>query len=227
MLPGMDGTGDLFAPLIARLGPAINTVVVRYPDEPLGYDALTAHARQALPASGDFFLLGESFSGPVAIALAAEQPSGLRGLILSATFVRNPLPWTAPFVPLLRVLPVTGAMASLLTHVLLRSFSTPALRAGIAASLAQVSPATIRARLRAIAAVDVSKELAAVGVPITYLRAEHDLVVPRAACRLINHIAPHTRTVSIHAPHFLLQASVEDGACAICASMNDITARSA
>ena len=226
MLPGMDGTGDLFAPLIARLGPAVNTVVVRYPDEPLGYEALIAHARRSVPTSGDFFLLGESFSGPVAIALAAEKPSGMRGLILSATFVRNPLPWTGPFVPLLRVLPVTGATASLMTHVLLRSFSTPALRTSIAASLAQMSPATIRARLRAIAAVNARENLAAVGVPIMYLRAEHDLVVPQAAGRLISKIAPHTRTVSIRAPHFLLQASVGEGACAICAFMDDITSGS-
>lgn len=227
MLPGMDGTGDLFAPLIARLGPAIHTVVVRYPDEPLGYQALIAHARQALPTSGDFFLLGESFSGPVAIALAAEKAPGLRGLILSATFVRNPLPWTGPLVPLLRVLPVTGSTASLMTRVLLRSFSTPGLRATIAASLAQMSPSTIRARLRAIAAINVSKQLTAVDVPIMYLRARHDLVVPQAAGRLISEIAPHTRTVSIHAPHFLLQTSVEEGACAICAFMDSIMAGAA
>jgi len=227
MLPGMDGTGDLFAPLIARLGLAINTVVVRYPDEPLGYDALIAHARKALPTSGDFFLLGESFSGPVAIALAAEKPSGIRGLILSATFVRNPLPWAGPLVPLLRVLPVTGATASLMTRVLLRSFSTPTLRATISASLAQMSPSTIRARLRAIAAINVSTELAAVSVPIMYLRAEHDLVVPQAAGGLVSNIAPQTRTVSIHAPHFLLQTSVGEGACAICAFIDSIMTGSA
>ena len=31
LLPGMDGTGDLFAPLLSALSPALRTIVVRYP----------------------------------------------------------------------------------------------------------------------------------------------------------------------------------------------------
>ena len=31
LLPGMDGTGDLFAPLLSALPPALRTIVVRYP----------------------------------------------------------------------------------------------------------------------------------------------------------------------------------------------------
>lgn len=222
MLPGMDGTGELFAPLIARLGHAVHCVVVRYPDAAVGYEALIAHARRALPASGDFFLLGESFSGPVAIALAAEAPERLRGLILSATFVRNPLGWTSPLAPLVRVLPVTGAAASLMTGLILGPFSTPLLRATIAASLGQMSALTIRARLRAIAAVDASENLAAVGVPIVYLRAEHDLVVPQSAARLIARLKPETRLLNVNAPHFLLQVAVDEGASAIEGFMNGI-----
>ncbi|UUZ51553.1 alpha/beta hydrolase [Massilia sp. B-10] len=48
--------------------------------------------RSRLPPAEPYFLLGESFSGPVAIALAAERPPMLLGLILSCTFARNPLP---------------------------------------------------------------------------------------------------------------------------------------
>ena len=222
MLPGMDGTGELFAPLLARLGSAVNPVVVRYPDEPLGYEALIAHARLALPASGDYFLLGESFSGPVAVALAAEAPARMRGLILSATFVRNPLSWTSPIVLLVGVLPVTGAPASLMTRLLLGKFSTRKLRGDIAGSLAHMSAATIRARLRAIAAVDASANLARVGVPILYLRAEHDLVVPRSAGRLIEGLKPKTKVLGFDAPHFLLQVAVDEAACAIQKFISDV-----
>ena len=221
MLPGMDGPGELFAPLIARFGHAVHCIVVRYPDAPLDYQELIAHARRSLPASGDFFLLGESFSGPVAIALAAEAPARLRGLILSATFVRNPLSWTSPLVPLVRVLPVTGAAASLMTGLILGAFSTPSLRATIAASLAQMSPPTIRARLRAIAAVDASFNLAAVSVPVLYLRAEQDLVVPQSACSLIERLRPETKILSFDAPHFLLQVAIDEGACALQQFMSD------
>lgn len=212
MLPGMDGTGDLFAPVIARLGADINTVLVRFPDAPLGYDALIAHARKSLPESGDFFLLGESFSGPIAVALAAERHPRLRGLILSASFIRSPMPWTSPFAPLVKVLPVTGTPASLLTSIVLGPFRTQARRSMIDASLAQMSPSTIRARLLAIAAVDASEQLAAVCVPILYLRASHDRVVLQSAGCLITEIQPATRMVTLEAPHFLLQVAVDDAA---------------
>ncbi len=224
MLPGMDGTGDLFAPVIARLGEAVNCVVVRYPDKPLDYEALIAHARSALPASGDFFLLGESFSGPIAIALAAEAPARMQGLILSATFVRNPLPWTGPLARLVEVLPVSGAPAALMTSLILGKFSTGQLRAQIAASLAQMSPSTIRSRLRAIASVDASDKLAAVGMPILYLRAEHDLLVPPSAGRLLKRLKPAAQVLSFEAPHFLLQVAVDDAASAIRDFLTKLTA---
>ena len=42
LLPGLDGTGDLFADLAAALGAELAPFVVSYPDDPsLGYSALT------------------------------------------------------------------------------------------------------------------------------------------------------------------------------------------
>ena len=91
LMPGIEGTGDLFAPLVRALDNSLDTTVLRYPtDEPLGYSELLPRVRAALPASGPFVLLGESFSGPLAIMLAAEAPAGLRGVILSASFATNP-----------------------------------------------------------------------------------------------------------------------------------------
>lgn len=226
MLPGMDGTGDLFAPIITELGSVMSAIVVRYPDAPLGYEALIAHARQALPAAGDFFLLGESFSGPIAVALAADGNPRLRGLILSAAFIRNPLPWTSPIAPLVEVAPVTGAPASLLTRALLGQFSTPARRAMICASLAQKSRTTIRARLRAIAEIDMRDRLATVNVPILYLRASHDRIVPESAGDLVMLIKPETTLVTVQAPHFLLQVGFREAARAIRAFMAKTSRRS-
>jgi pimeloyl-ACP methyl ester carboxylesterase len=92
LLPGMDGTGMLFDPLRAELGNAVGTTVVRYPTHgPIGYDELASIARAALP-SGPFVVLGESFSGPIAILLAASRPAGLVGLVLACSFARNPRP---------------------------------------------------------------------------------------------------------------------------------------
>ena len=41
-------------------------------------------------------LLAESFSGPIAIRVAADPPPGLAGVILCGTFAKNPFPWLRP-----------------------------------------------------------------------------------------------------------------------------------
>ena len=89
----MDGTGYLFEPFIAALGSEFQIVRVAYPNaDALGYSELEAIARAALPA-GPYVLLGESFSGPIAISLAASAPDQLKGLVLCCTFARNPRPF--------------------------------------------------------------------------------------------------------------------------------------
>ena len=76
LLPGMDGTGDLFDAFVAALPATLDVVTVRYPArEPLGYAELQALARAAMPEKGPFVILGESFSGPIAISLAAASTS--------------------------------------------------------------------------------------------------------------------------------------------------------
>ena len=72
LTPGLEGTGELLAPLVRALGDAIETKVLRYPaDAPLSYAELLPRVRAELLQDEPFVLLGESFSGPLAIMLAA------------------------------------------------------------------------------------------------------------------------------------------------------------
>ncbi|MCA9686896.1 MAG: alpha/beta hydrolase, partial [Myxococcales bacterium] len=103
LLPGLDGTGRLFAPLLPALPSNWRPEVVAYPGgEVLGYDALEGQLRAAF-AGEDTLVIAESFSGPLAIRLAADPPPGLRALVLVATFARPPAPRLA--TRLFRVLP--------------------------------------------------------------------------------------------------------------------------
>lgn len=208
LLPGMDGTGQLFDSFIAALGDEFSVNVVRYPTtEPLGYAELEALVRAALPTDGPFVLLGESFSGPIAIALAASGTPQLKGLILCCTFARNPQPLFSPLRGLVRFLPVSAAKPELLDRLLLGRFSTAALRFALTQALAQVSPDALRARLRSVLAINVSKKLLAVKVPTLYLRAAEDRMVPRGSSRRILRLKPDTYLAQLEAPHFLLQAA--------------------
>lgn len=214
----MDGTGSLFEPFVSALDPTLPIEIVRYPTSgALGYAELEAHARQFLPTSGPFVILGESFSGPVAVSLAASRPPGLVGLILCSTFVRNPQPVFGPLRILADVLPVKLAPQPMLNAFLLGRRSTPTLRMALAGALSQVSADAKRARLRAVLSVDVSTKLQAVEVPVLYLQAARDQVVPASALRHIQRVFPPVQVASFDAPHFLLQTVPAEAARAVTA----------
>lgn len=216
LLPGLDGTGLLFANFAASLGPDVKIIVVSYPTgAAVGYAELEPIARSFLPKDQPFFLLGESFSGPIAISIAASRPTGLLGLVLCCSFARSPRPSLSLFRPLLAVAPVAALPVALLSFFVLGRFSSPALRRSLAESLAQVSPATLRARARAALSVDVSALLARVSLPVLYLRASEDRVVPESASQSIVALAPTTKVVEFPSPHFLLQVLPSQAALAV------------
>jgi hypothetical protein len=99
VLPGLDGTATLHTEFVTSVGPAFDSVaVIPYPsDKALGYAALESLVRAQLPPATPFVLLGESFSGPIALSIAANPPPNLVGLILSTTFAKAPFlcfrPW--------------------------------------------------------------------------------------------------------------------------------------
>jgi pimeloyl-ACP methyl ester carboxylesterase len=226
LLPGMDGTGDLFTPFKAALGHRFKVRVVHYPpDRPLEYPALEKIVRASLPADEDMVMLAESFSGPLAISLAAAHPRHLKGLVLCATFVRNPRPIAAPLRIMLNRLPLNAIPAHLSTPVLLGHFATPELTEALRRTLAPVSTDVLRARLRAVLSVDVSARMEQVKVPVLYLRAKHDRVVPHSASRRVQMLCPHARVIEIDAPHFVLQAKPTESAAAVTAFMHEITHR--
>jgi pimeloyl-ACP methyl ester carboxylesterase len=168
LLPGMDGSGDLFAGFIAALGGQMDTiVVVSYPAAPaLGYAGLTEHARAQLPRDRPFVLLGESFSGPVAIALAASRPPGLIGLVLCCTFARSPRPLLAPLKAVVGVLPMWPILTPLIAPFLLGVGAPAALRRALRAALEKVAPACLRLRLKEVMAVDYTERVRTIAVPV-------------------------------------------------------------
>lgn len=215
LLPGLDGTGDFFAPLLEALGQSVRTRVVRYPvTGACDYATCQQLVRAALPAEGPYVLLGESYSGPVAISLAAQAPQGLAGVILCCTFANNPRPRLALIRPLLPFLPFHGSGASvrLSRFLVLGDWVTPAIRELHQKILYSVPSKTIRSRLEAVADCDVRDALAGLRLPIMCLVATHDRLIPRAAARLLRRQAPLATFVEIDAPHCLLQCEPQQAA---------------
>lgn len=215
LLPGMDGTGLLFADFVAALGAQVETQVLRYPpDQILGYAELETRVRAALPTDRPLVLLGESFSGPIAISIAATPPPNLRGLILCCTFARFPLP--AGIKALAKLLPTPRHTSpKWVGRYLFGQRQSPHLLALLDAAMCEVDPAVRHARLCAIMTVDVTDKLARINMPTLYLRAAEDRVVPRAASELILQKLPCTELVEFPAPHGLLQTMPNEAAVTV------------
>jgi len=212
LLPGLDGTGDLFAAFVAVLR-GHDARVIDYPREgALSYAALEELVREKLPRDQDYFLLAESFSGPIGIAIAASSPPHLKGLILCGSFAANPLPSLEPLATLFGYLPAVRVPATWTAPWLYEGRETPELRRAHADAMAKVSRETIHARVSAVLAVDNRPLLARIKVPMIYLRATADRLIPLAAGREIVNLRPDVEWVEIDAPHFMLQTEPE--ACA-------------
>jgi pimeloyl-ACP methyl ester carboxylesterase len=216
LLPGLDGTGKLFAEFVQVLGPAVESQIVAYPkNEPLGYRELEALARAALPRDRPFVVLGESFSGPIAIRIAARPPAGLVGVILCGTFAKNPYPLFGWAGPLAAWFPLKSLPQWVRAPLMWGSMSPDRAPEQMARAIADVSDAVIRHRIAAVLAVDESEALACIQVPTLVLQADHDLVIPDSATRWILETAPRAQLVRIDGPHLLLQTRPLECAAAV------------
>lgn len=207
LLPGMDGTGRLFQPLLAALPPEISAIVVSYPvDRPLGYDELLPLVEVAVPAE-PFVVMGESFSGPLALMLASRHPPGLKGVVLCASFVRFPLQVSERWRDVVRPWMFRWQPTWLLAWVLLGRRAWGPLGRALRQAVRSVSPDTFAARARAVARVDVTCELGSCHVPILYLRASDDMVVRPGNAALIAARRPDAEVVVLPGPHLLVQSA--------------------
>ena len=223
LMPGMDGTGALFEPLVRAKGDDFDHQILSYPQwADQSYEALTTFVLDALPQEEPFALVAESFSGPLALLAAANNPKGLRAIVLCATFVRSPVPLTGAWMtPFLSPLWFSATPTALICRALLGANPQPKLKNTLIESLKQASPAVLAARSRAVLTVDASEALRTCNVPILYLQASQDRVVWKNALRDIQATRPNLKTVKIKGPHLLLQTQPEATSAAIGQFFND------
>lgn len=207
LMPGLDGTGKLFTDFVQRVSPAVECVVVAYPqDQPMGYADLEGLVGSACPKDRPFVLLGESFSGPLAIRMTAKQPAGLVGLILSASFAKNPFPFLGWARGLAAFVPVKGLPRWLRAPLMWGSLSPSSATSQTERAMSGVSAGVIRRRIAGLLGVDETAALRQVRVPTLVLRASRDRVISRRATQVIMDNLTTAELIAIDGPHLLLQA---------------------
>lgn len=214
LLPGLDGTGDLFAPLVAALREIDCQVIAYPPDREMDYAEHEAHVRAQLPQD-DYVLLAESFSGPVGVSIAASSAPNLRGLILCCSFASNPLPLFGPLSRLVGMFPAPRIPPRVFAPLLYAGHATAELRRAHGKAMAKVSARALRGRVAAILSVDCSPLLRRIRVPMLYLLARRDRLISRSAFERLDRLRPDIQLREFDAPHFLLQTLPAESAAQI------------
>jgi len=205
LLPGIDGTEVLFGPLLAALPDWITPWVVTFPTSGAnGYADLLTLVEQSAGAASEFFVLGWSFSGPLALMLAARQPRRTRGVILCSSFVRAPLP-AARWLRFATVAPIVG-LVRLARRAPGRVFGSRSLPLSEAQAMtwSRVPSRVVAERVRAILALDAREALRRCPAPLLYLAASRDRVVPLRNAEEISRERPGTDIATIEGEHLAL-----------------------
>ncbi|HVZ03521.1 alpha/beta hydrolase [Hyphomicrobium sp.] len=215
LLPGLDGTGELFERLAGHLGAEFTVRIVRYPNDPsLGYAGYAELVRNVI-GTREVYLLGESFSGPVAIRVASQLGRQIRGLLLAATFLKAPWPgWLLRRAS--RVDPETTP-PKIRDTILMGPYGDPELRQKVNEIVRNLSRPVRAARLRAVAEVDVRDDFAKLSCPILALHGRDDWLVSKTAMQKAICRKGGARMIVFPAAHMLLQTGAADAAAEIIA----------
>jgi pimeloyl-[acyl-carrier protein] methyl ester esterase len=208
LLPGMDGTGELFSEFVAALDGRFETEMVRYPTERrLSYSELEGFVRAACPISGPFMLVAESFSTPLAITYAASNPTNLEGLVLCAGFATSPVrSWRRFLALLLSPLMFRVPMPKLAAEFwLVGPDAPPSLLASVRTVISTVQPKVLAARFRAVLGCNVRAELGQIAVPVLYIQGKQDRLVSASCLEELRRIKPQMAVAALEGPHLLLQ----------------------
>jgi pimeloyl-[acyl-carrier protein] methyl ester esterase len=208
LLPGMDGSGDLFTDFLKFLPAWVTAQVVSYPaDRKLSYSQLQRGVESVLPTSEPFVLLAESFSTPLAVNLAATHPKNLKVLIICGGFVSTPAKGITRWIAFL-VSPILfrfTAPERLLRKYMLGFTASPELLRKVRSVLSKVSPGVMAHRLRVALACSSRKELSQVSIPLLYISGTDDRLIRRRSIEEIRDAKPDTCFLGIEGPHLIVQ----------------------
>ncbi len=205
VLPGLDGGDLLFENLRVALAGRAGMEVVPLPvTGPQTYDGLADGLAASLPQSGDYVLLAHSFGGPLAILLAGKAKHKPKGLILGATFVRNPWPLMGGIIK--------AALPSFLHPKSLPVIEATLLKSGdhetayrIYQHLSEIGVNVLSERVKTVLSCDIRKALQTLSIPVLYVQGRNDRLITAAHGQLLQATGRTVQIAKVDAPHLVFQ----------------------
>jgi len=205
LLPGMDGTGILFTPLIHHLD-GLGTKVIPLPnDGPQDYSSLSTHVASVI-GDEECIIIAESFSGGIVETLLRSGDANLKHVIFFASFLSRPsffLLKIAIYLPLQTLLNIP-----LLTPIFMRFFclgrKAPADNIKLLQRAISLVPvATLKTRMKQASAYKASNRV--FQTPATYIHPKHDLLVSDRSLDFMSRFNK-IEIIELDGPHFIIQS---------------------
>lgn len=225
LLPGLDGTDVFFRPLVAALPGQIAPKVIQFPTAAANdYPDLLRLVQSALSPTPKCYVLGWSFSGPLALMAAVAEPEKVQGVILASSFVRPPRRWYARLAwgavtPMIHAIRACRRIPVWLTRP-----SSDRLRQDKTETWKRVSSSNVAARIRALLRIDARDVLRQCKQPVLCLAGGDDGIVPHHNVEDIVAVRPSVRVHMIEGQHFALYTNAQAAANAITAFIDEVEA---
>ena len=225
LLPGLDGTGDLFIDFIAALPESWTATTVTYPtDRFLPYANLRPFVGAAVPQLERFVLVAESFSTPLAVWYAATNPPNLAAVVICAGFVGSPVHgWSGAVRALAKPWLFRMKPPQTIVEYFLVGPNAPSdLLQKLRDALQRVNPDVLSGRVQEVLDCDARDDLRQTTVPLLYLEATHDRLLSSSCKKDFSYLRPDTLFRSVPAPHLLLQREPQKAATIIMAFISSL-----
>ena len=223
LLPGLDGGGHLFEPLLSVLPSTFEASVVQFPaDRPLSHRDMFGCIRSVIPWDRPYVVVAESSAGPIALKFVEAQRQNIQAVVLCASFVTNPVATASVTNPLKWATSLISKpwyeraiTPELVREHLLGGDAPDILVERTTESLRALTPAVWSSRIQTVLGADARQELLDCEKPILYLQAAGDKFVTSAALDEIRRLKPSVKTAVVKGPHAVLQRNPRESIEAI------------
>ena len=151
LVPGLDGTGELFKPILKIIPKELNTLIIRYPkNKILTFKEIVEVAKKQIPENKSIIILAESFAGPVVLNLLKNYKFDVKKVIFCSTFSVSP---RKKLLTLLKAIPLNSLLHLSIPNYLLKTFcvgkdASTELLDLVREAIKIVKPAVLASRLR-------------------------------------------------------------------------------
>ncbi len=206
ILPGLDGTDTLRRDFCDALAPQIDAKCLSYPVDVTTYaDLLPMVQSQLSKVEGNYILVAESFSGPLALQITASKPANLKAVIFIVSFPSSPRTLPSILGKITAWMPPTfWGIRHIIDWFGFGKWGSPDLSQSLLQVLKAVPPTVLAQRLEQVLQCNEVARLQNSSIPMFSIEASHDRLVSGRACNEFPNAG--VETCHVEGPHFLLQA---------------------